>query len=81
MSPESMRICMDGVKFGAETFSKWYLRGKMRTHLLIGSSEKDIRIMSGTDSIQRIREGSQGSLGLCLNLKPSSASSQAYLLY
>lgn len=60
MSPESMRICMDGVKLWAETFSKWYLRGKMRTHLLIGSSEKDIIIMSGTDSIQRIREGSRG---------------------
>lgn len=75
MSPESMRICMDGVKFWAGTFSKWYLRGKMSTHLLIESSAKDIIIMPGTDSIQRIREGSWGSLGLCLNLKPSSASS------
>lgn len=62
MSPESIRICMDGVKFWAETLSKWSLRGKMRTHLLIESSEKDIVIMSGTDSIQRIREGSRGGL-------------------
>ena len=81
MSPESIRICMDGVKFWAETLSKWSLRGKMRTHLLIESSEKDIVIMSRTDSIQRIREGSRGSLGLCLTLKPSSASSQVNLLY
>lgn len=81
MSPESICVCMDGVKFWAETLSKWSLRGKMRTHLLIESSEKDIVIMSGTDSIQRIRKGSRGSLGLCLNLKPSSASSQANLLY
>lgn len=29
----------------------------MRTHLFIESSEKDIIITSGTDSVQRIRGG------------------------
>lgn len=71
MSPESMRICVEGGNFGAKTFSKWYLRGEMRIHLFIESPEKDIRIMSRTDSIQRIKGGSQESLGLCWNLKPT----------
>lgn len=72
MSPESMRICVEGGNFGAKTSSKWYLRGEMRIHLFIESPEKDIRIMSGTDSIQRIKGRESGVFRVVLE-------SQAYL--
>jgi hypothetical protein len=43
----------------------------MMIHLFIESSEEDIIIMSGTDSILRIKEGSRETLGcICISNLP-----------
>lgn len=52
----------------------------MMIHLFIESSEKDIIIMPGTDSILRIKEGSGGaSLGcVCISSLPQLAQRHAH---